>query len=313
MNKLLIVSKDAGRYFDLINGAGLPQLEIVAFSSTEGIQTACNDINLVLGDPDLIRGVLPDIPNLKWVQSTWAGVTPLVQQECRKDYLLTGIKDIFGPLMAEYVICYILMHEKKVLKRYASQQQRLWDMTKPGRLKNKIIGILGVGSIGISIARAAKFFQMKTKGYSRSAITCDFIDKGYDRNDSILDFVNDLDYLVAILPDTPATSRLLHERVFKAMKPQSLLINVGRGNVLDEEDLIKAINGGEISGAVLDVFKEEPLPGNHPFWDTPGILITSHTSALSFPEDVTPVFIENYKRFLLGKPLKYIVNFDIGY
>ncbi|MFH1154320.1 MAG: D-2-hydroxyacid dehydrogenase [Pseudomonadota bacterium] len=313
MNKLLILSKDAARYSDLINESVLPQLKTVAFNSLKGIQTACSEANLVFGDPALIREVLPYIPNLQWAQSTWAGVTPLIQQECRKDYLLTGIKDIFGPLMSEYVICYILMHEKKVLKRYASQQQHLWDITKPGQLKNKIIGILGLGSIGISIARTAKFFQMRTKGYSRSSLTCEFIDKGYDRNGSILEFVNDLDYLVSILPDTPATSHLLNKNVFKAMKPQSLLINVGRGNVLDEDDLIKAINNGEISGAVLDVFKEEPLPENHPFWDTPGILVTSHTAALSFPEDIAPVFIENYKLFLDAKPLKYKINFDIGY
>lgn len=207
----------------------------------------------------------------------------------------------------------MLMNERKVLRRFVSQQKKIWDTTTPGRLKNKSIGILGVGSIGMSIAETAKFFQMKTKGYSRHPISCEFIDESYDHSDSLLDFVRDLDYLVSTLPDTPATTHLLDKSIFKTMKPQALLINVGRGNVLDEAALVKAVNEGYISGAVLDVFKEEPLPKTHPFWDTPGIIITTHTAAMSFPVDIAPIFIENYWRFQSGKPLKYVVDLNLGY
>lgn len=313
MNKLLILSKDAIEYSNIINDVDLKQLEIYAFEDFEKIKTVCDKVNIVLGDPDLLQQALPELDRLQWAQSTWAGVRPLAKQDCRKDYILTGIKDIFGPIMSEYVICYMLMNERKALRRFASQQKKIWDTTAPGELRNKSIGILGVGSIGMSIARTAKFFQMKTKGYSRSPVSCKFIDEGYDHSDSLLDFVQDLDYLVSILPDTPATNCLLDKSIFKAMNPQALLINVGRGNVLDESALVEAVNEGYISGAVLDVFKEEPLPKTHPFWDTPGILITAHTAAMSFPEDIAPIFIENYRRFQSGKQLKYVVDLNLGY
>jgi len=313
MNKLLILSRDAGEYSKIINDVGLKQLEIYAFEDFKKTKTVCDSVNMVLGDPDLLPRALPELNNLQWVQSTWAGVRLLAEQGCRKDYILTGIKDVFGPIMSEYIICYMLMNERNVLRRFASQQNKIWDTTPPGRLKNKSIGILGVGSIGMSIAETAKFFQMKTKGYSRSPVSCEFIDEGYDYSDSLLDFVRDLDYLVSILPDTPATTHLLDKSIFKAMNPRTLLINVGRGSVLDEAALVEAVNEGDIAGAVLDVFKEEPLPQTHPFWDTPGIMITTHTAAMSFPEDIAPIFIENYRRFQSGKPLKYIVDLNLGY
>ena len=154
---------------------------------------------------------------------------------------------------------------------------------------------------------------MKTKGYARNPITCKYIDEGYTQTDDITAFVQDLDYLVSTLPDTPATSGLLNRLVFSAMKPASVLINVGRGNVLDETALVDAVCNGKIAGAVLDVFKTEPLPIDHPFWTTKGILITAHTAALSILVDIAPIFMENFKRFQKGVPLKYCVDFNKGY
>jgi phosphoglycerate dehydrogenase-like enzyme len=313
MNKLLVLSRDAGEYLKIINNVGLKQLEIYAFEGFKKAKIVCDRVNIVLGDPDLLQQALPELDHLQWIQSTWAGVHPLAGLGCRKDYILTGIKEVFGSIMSEYIICYMLMNERNVLRGFASQQNKIWDTTPPGRLRNKNVGILGVGSIGMSIARTAKFFQMKTKGYSRNPVSCEFIDEGYCHGDSLLEFVRDLDYLVSILPDTPATSHLLDKNIFKAMKPQALLINVGRGNVLNEAALVEAVNEGYISGAVLDVFKEEPLPRTHPFWDTPGIMITAHTAAISFPEDIAPIFIENYRRFQSGKPLKYVIDLNLGY
>nr|WP_319394866.1 D-2-hydroxyacid dehydrogenase [uncultured Desulfobacter sp.] len=313
MNRLLILSQDAEEYSDLIHASQLPHLKIDAYNSLADVTADAMEANLVLGDPDLLEKILPDLQNLQWAQSTWAGVTPLLKKECRKDYLLTNVKDIFGPIMSEYVLCYILMHERKALLRYESQKKRSWNAVTPGRLKNRTMGILGVGSIGRSIAQTAKYFQMKTKGYARRPLTCRFIDQRYDATDKLADFVQDVDYLVSTLPDTPDTNQLLDKDILNAMKPESLLINVGRGNVLDENALIEATTKGHIAGAVLDVFNEEPLPDTHPFWGIPEILITAHTAAMSYPEDIASVFIGNYQRFHTGIPLKYPVDFDLGY
>lgn len=313
MNQLLILSRDADKYASLIKQAGLAHIEFSALQKVPEKSLSFSKFNIVLGEPDLIRQVLPDLKALQWAQSTWAGIRPLAAKGCRRDYTLTGVKDVFGPIMSEFVFCYLLMHERKVLKKYASQQKRRWDPAVPGRLAGKTIGILGVGSIGQEIAKTAKFFSMRTKGYARKPISCEFIDDGFCAPMRLENFVRDLDYLVSVLPDTPETTGILGRQVFKAMKPDTVLINAGRGTVLQENDLIEALASKEISGAVLDVFQEEPLPESHPFWRTPGIIITSHTAAMSRPEDIARIFIENYQSFQSGTPLKYEINFNRGY
>jgi len=312
-NKLLILARDSAAYARIIQDADLEGLEVIALDAIDEAERDFQGVNIILGEPDLIKPILPCMEHLEWVQSTWAGVRPLMEPDCRKDYQLTNIRDVFGPQMAEYVCCHMLMHERQSLKHFISQQQKQWETIVPGQLRNKSMGILGVGSIGQSIARAGKFFQMKTKGYARNPISCEYIDKEYTKTDNLKAFVRDLDYLVSTLPDTPATMGLLDGSIFSAMKPESVVINVGRGNVLDETALVDAVCNGKIAGAVLDVFKTEPLPIDHPFWTTKGILITAHTAAVSFPLDIAPIFMENFKLFQSGAPLKYCVDFNKGY
>lgn len=232
--------------------------------------------------------------------------------DCRRDYLLTGVKDVFGSIMAEYVICYMLMHERNVLRSFALQERKQWKMPRPGLLRNKRVGIMGVGSIGTAIAEAARFFQMLTSGYCRTLSPRTFIDQIYGP-DQLLEFVQDLDYLISVLPDTSSTTNLIDTPVFNAMKPEAVFINVGRGNTVDESALVHALHRKDIAGAVLDVFQQEPLPKDHPFWETAGLIVTSHTAALTYPEDIAPLFIDNYRRFAAGHPLKYQVDFARGY
>lgn len=312
-NKLLILTRDADAYAGILRDADIKGLAVHTANSPDEAERYCGEVNIALAEPDLIKPVLPRMKHLEWVQSTWAGVRPLMEQGCRKDYLLTNIKDVFGSQIAEYVCCHMLMNERHALECVESQQNKQWNPIVPGQLKNKSIGILGVGSIGKAVARAAKLFQMTTRGYARNPIDCDDIDAGYTPADDLAVFVRDLDYLVSILPDTPDTIGLLDDRIFRAMKPDSILINVGRGNILDETALLNAVRNGHIAGAVLDVFTTEPLPVDHPFWKTRGILITAHTAAISFPDDIASVFMENFKRFHAKVPLKYRVDFSQGY
>lgn len=311
-NILLILSPHATTYSDIIDTAGLPDLTINAFDTAEGALSCATEANILLGEPDQLKEILHKTDRLEWAQSTWAGVTPLTGKGCRRDYQLTCVKDVFGPIMAEYVICYLLMHERKALQCFALQQQKQWKMPMPGQLRGKRAGIMGVGSIGTAIAESAKLFNMLTSGYSPTPSPRSFIDQMFGA-DQLLEFVSDLDYLIAVLPDTPSTTHLIDASVFKAMKPEAVLINVGRGNVIDESALVDALRHKEIGGAVLDVFQQEPLPKAHPFWETEGLIITSHKAAFSYPEDVAPLFIDNYRRFAAGKPLKHQVDFTKGY
>lgn len=311
-NTLLILSQFATAYADIVNAADLPDLKISAFTTVEEALARAGEVNILLGAPDLLQKILPVMDRLEWAQSTWAGVSPLMGESCRKDYLLTGVKGVYGPIMAEYAICYMLMHERNALQGFALQQKKQWKMPRPSLLRGKRVGIMGVGSIGTAIAEAAKFFKMHTSGYSRTSSPRASIDQMFGP-DQLLEFARDLDYLISVLPDTPHTTHLLDTAVFNAMKPDAVFINVGRGNVVDESALVEALRRKKIAGAVLDVFQQEPLPKTHPFWETAGLIITSHTAALSYPEDIAPLFIDNYHRFAAGDSLKYQVDFARGY
>jgi len=311
-NNLLILSTDAEKYLEIFRDHDLPDLHIVAAVDSVDASDLCSHCNIIFGDPDLIKPLLNYAAKLTWVQSSWAGVEPLLGVTCRKDYLLTNVKGVFGPLISEYVLCHMLVHEKKVIERYESQKTQSWNNMMPGTLRGKRIGIMGVGSIGADIAETAKHFGMITKGYTRKESGCKYIDL-YFHEDQIHEFVTDLEYLVCVLPNTPSTRNMINWPVFKAMRKNAVLINVGRGDTINESSLAKALRESEIAAAVLDVFKEEPLPPEHPLWCTPNITITSHTAGPSFPEDVASVFIRNYLKYIRQETLDYTIDFKRQY
>lgn len=312
MPKLLILARQADKYRQLVEAAKLPELELVSTLSVTEAGSIVESCEVIFGEPSLIREVLPAMTNLHWVQSTWAGVESLLDPSLRRDYILTNARGVFGELMSEYVFGYMLAHERRIFKRYQAQQERRWDDTLTGMLRDKTIGLLGVGSIGAHLAATAKHFGMTVYGYTRSSEDCSDVDVYY-HGDALLDFARKLDYLVGILPNTAETQQLVDANVMNALPARAIFINVGRGSAVDESALIEALETGQIAEAVLDVFEQEPLSEDHPFWRTPNLLLTFHTSAPSLPQDLTNLFVENYHRFIEGKELKYRVDFERGY
>jgi phosphoglycerate dehydrogenase-like enzyme len=158
---------------------------------------------------------------------------------------------------------------------------------------------------------------MKVWGYTKESEISTQVDRYFHpdgvESDNLLSFAQGLDYLVIVLPKTPGTDQIVNAKVLNALPPEALIVNVGRGNAIDEPALIEALAQEKIAGAVLDVTDKEPLPVDHPFWTTTNLLLTFHTSAISYPEDLTRVFIENYKLYVEGKSLKYQVDFEKGY
>jgi phosphoglycerate dehydrogenase-like enzyme len=270
------------------------------------------ECDIVLGEPKLIRDALPLLTTLKWVQSIYAGVEPLVDPAQPRDYILTNARGVFGELMSEYVFGYLLFHEKKILERIRTQQAKQWQRPESGMLRGKTIGLLGVGSIGAHLAGTAKHFGMRVRGFTRKSEESTQVDQ-YFHTDNLMKFAAGLDYLVSVLPRTNDTNQIVNRTLLDALPSHAIFINVGRGNAVDESALIQALNKGKLAAAVLDVFEKEPLPQDHPFWTTPNLYMTFHTSAISYPEDITKLFIENYQLYLEGKPLKYQVNFERGY
>jgi phosphoglycerate dehydrogenase-like enzyme len=153
---------------------------------------------------------------------------------------------------------------------------------------------------------------MNVRGFTRQSETSRRVDRYY-HGDELLEFAEGLDYLVGVLPRIKETNKLVDEALLSALPNHAVFVNVGRGNSVDEAALVKALNEGKLAAAVLDVFEQEPLPTDHPFWNAPNLYMTFHTSAISYPEDITKVFVENYRLYVEGRPLKYVVDFERGY
>lgn len=312
MHHLLILTKHPDDYRARIEAAALPDLTMVAAADVaEGLARGVHS-DILLGDPARVKEALPHLPRLVWTQLTWAGVEPMLDPALRRDYVLTNIRGVFGPLMSEYVFGYLLMLERKILPRLEAQREGRWDTTLPGTLRGKTLGLVGVGSIGAHLAATGRHFGMRVHGYTRSSRDCRDVDRYFHGGDKAA-FARDLDYLVATLPNTDQTRAIVDAEMLEALPPRAVVVNVGRGRTVDEAALAEALATGRLGGAVLDVFAEEPLPASSPFWTTPNTYVTGHTSAPSFPADIVSVFVENYRRFHAGQPLHYRVDFERGY
>lgn len=311
-HRVLVLSSRADSYAALLRES-LPELAIAAVTADpEQAAAAAPGCDVALADPTLLRRALDGLPALRWAQSTWAGVDTLIKPGLRRDYVLTNVRGVFGPAMSEYVICYALMHELRGWQRHAAQQQGRWDATPPGTLRGRTMGLLGVGSIGAHIAHTARQFGMRVLGYTRGSSGCVDVEC-YFHPGQLVEMAAQVDYLVCTLPTTDASCALVDRAVLAALPSHAVFINVGRGAVVDEMALVEALERRSIAGAVLDVFQQEPLPSDHPLWRLPNVVITSHTAAISFPKDVVPIFVENYRRFAAGESLLYQVDFDRGY
>ena len=315
MHRLLILSRLARDYRELVAAARFPDLSIASTADPAEAAADAASFDLAFGDPALLRQVMPALSAVRWVQSTWAGVEPLLDPALRRDYTLTNARGVFGPQMSEYVFAYLLARERKIFERRASQDAGRWDPAPPTRLRGKQLGLLGVGTIGAAIASTAKHFGMRVKGYTRVSEDSVDVDEYFHAplGPAAVAFASDLDYLVSVMPDTKATRHLIDDAVLRALPPRAVFVNPGRGGVVDEAALAAALQEGRLAGAVLDVFEREPLPADHVFWRLPNVHITAHTAALSAPPDIAPIFIDNYRRLLRDEPLRYRVDFERGY
>lgn len=311
MSDCLLLTADADEFAEEIKHLADFPLRISACKSPAQALEAYAGHPVIFGEPAMIAAVLEKTPEVEWVQSTWAGVTPLISCK-RRDYVLTGVKGVFGSQMSEYVLGYLLAHELKLVERVRTQRERDWAAIPSGVLQGKCLGVMGTGSIGQHIARAAASFGVSVTGLSRSGVAAPAFET-VRPVDQLYEFLEGIDYLVSTLPQTTATDGLLDAAALAKLPRHAYFINVGRSNVIDDAALIDALHSGEIAGAALDVFDEEPLPHDSPLWDTPNLSVTPHIAAISHPELITPIFIDNFRRYMRGQPLQYVVDFKAGY
>lgn len=301
---LLLNSKDRQEYLDILLAANLPGIVIQ--------ESTLENADIIFGEPSIIKDMLGDAKNLKWVQATWAGVEPLLTKGLRRDYILTNARGVFGGLMSEYVFGYLLFRERRILEHLQNQSKQKWNSGLTGTLRGKTLGLMGVGSIGSHLAETGKHFGMNIRGYTKHSEECISVDRYY-HGDDILSFADGLDVLVSVLPNTQLTRKIIDSKLIDKLHEGAVFINAGRGNAVDEEALIKALNSGRLGTAILDVFEKEPLPQDHPFWTSKNLIISSHSAAPSFPGDICRIFIANYLKFIEGKALNYQVDFEAGY
>lgn len=308
---ILIAAQNAAEYPALLEGRVDDALSItIATSQQEAVEKYDNQ-SVLLARPDYVTSILDKSPPLDWIQSTWAGVTPFIEHPF-KNYQLTGIKEVFGAQMSEYVIGYILQHELRMEERAQQQIEKKWHARGSGRLQEKTMGILGTGSIGKELAETAIGLGIRVVGYNSTGNAVPPFSKMFSPQ-SLENFLSECDYVVGILPDLASTTNLINADALSAMKKSALLINVGRGNLIDDLALCAALEANEIAGAILDVFKEEPLPQDSPLWSAKNIRITPHVAAMSYPIDIVEVFLKNLTRYRNNEPLLYKVDFDKGY
>ena len=312
MNSLLILDQDAPTYLAELQQYNLTDLDISATSEIDEALKAVEKANIILGQPAMVADILSRSSRLRWVQSTFAGIEPLCRKGLRTDYLLTGVKDIFGTLMREYVLGYILARERSLFETYKNQQNKVWHRIKYRSLADITLGIIGLGSIGKSIAGAADHFDMRVLGMKRTMDEVEGVEQLF-LPDQLEEFLPQLDYLLLVLPDTPESRNFITRKELGMMKNDTVVINVGRGVTIDQNDLIDALANRQIGGAILDVFEEEPLPPDNPLWSMDNVIVTPHNSAYSFPAQIAEIFTDNYRRFIGGQSLRYQVDFSRGY
>ena len=312
MKKLLILSSEADQYQRLIAAARLPDLHMQVSDSAASAADVVADCEIILGEPQLVSQVLAAANRLRWVQSCWAGVDSLCQPGLRRDYLLTGVGGQFGRLISEYITSYLFALERGFFEMRANQLERNWQPLSHRRPRDLTVGIIGLGSIGQHLAKMVSAFGFRITGMNTSGKPCPHVAQVYTQSHSD-EFFAGADYVVVTLPATPQTKHFINARALQSMRSSAVLMNVGRGSVVDEAALIQALQENKIRAAVLDVFETEPLPSQSPLWGMPNVYVTPHVSAMSFPEDIVEVFKQNYLRYLSNESLPHVVDFERGY
>ncbi len=308
MHKVLVLSQHAARYRELLEAETLPGADLRYAADLDTALPLAADTEILFGAPDLLAEVLPHCPLLRWAQSSWAGVTPLLQAE-RRDYQLTGVKDIFGPPMTEFVLAWLLALERNIPSRHAAQG---WDDSRDGQIAGKRIGIMGTGSIGAHLAGVCRALGLATRGLNSDGRRVEGFDRCWGTADRLA-FADGLDYLVALLPDTPATDGLVDAELLARLQPGAVLVNGGRGNSVDTQAVVAALADRQLRHAVLDVLPREPVSDDDPLWQVEGLSITSHTAAPTPGSAIVAIFIENYRRYAAGEPLSHPIDFQRGY
>jgi phosphoglycerate dehydrogenase-like enzyme len=284
---------------------------------------------------DAFDRVLARTPRLAWVHSATAGVervlTPVSRQ---RDLLITNARGVFSRPIAEYVMMMILAVSRRLPQLLELQRERTWQPLEGAELSDVTVGIVGLGSIGRAVATLASAFGCRVLATRRrsdaGAAATPEDEPPRDEvstageglvldqilgPDGLPALLAESDFVVLAVPLTPTTEGLIDGPALEAMKPGAWLINVARGRLVDERALLRALREGHIGGAILDTFRDEPLPPSSPFYDMDNVIVTPHTSWSSgrVLDRSVELFCANLRRYAAGQPLLNVVDPAAGY
>jgi phosphoglycerate dehydrogenase-like enzyme len=319
---ILLVIADPSAPF-LAPLAGLTGVRVIVSDDPAKLSEAAADADAILyaaTKAGLLAGVLPHAARARWIHSLWTGVEGILTPEMlAHPAQLTNGRGVFRWPLADWVMA-AMLHFSFDLGRVIRQQQAgVWETFISTMLHGKTLGIIGYGSIGSAAASRAKGFGMKIaalrRKQGREQGNPDPLVDAFYTLPQLHDLIAASDYLLLATPVTAETLGMIGAAEIAVMKPNAVLINVGRGAVVDEPALIQALESGKIRGAALDVFMVEPLPAGHPFYRMTNVLLSPHTAdrVEGFLGPPVEAFLENLERFLNGKPLENLVDKHAGY
>ncbi|HVY14213.1 MAG TPA: D-2-hydroxyacid dehydrogenase [Rhodopila sp.] len=314
--RLLLWTDNTKPYVDAMAAAGLSDrvaLETVSRKQALSPQQLAETEALMVAN--VPPGLLPKMPKLKWAQAMTAGVEAwLALPDLPPNLTLTCARGTHRESMPENIIASMLYVTKPIPACVEAQKDSHWAHIVAPPINGKTLGILGLGEIGGEVARIASALNMRVIGTKRRVEKLPHVAEVFptERTDAVL---AQSDYVLLLLPATPATDNFLDAAKLARMKPTAWLLNFGRGHLIKDDDLIAAVKAKTIAGAVLDVFRQEPLPSDHPFWKTPGIMVLPHIGGPHPDRDtiVARLFVDNLRAYLDGKPLKQVVDRAAGY
>ena len=314
---VLVLSSPALRSLKLLDG--LPaDTRIVVGETAEIFRAAAEEAEVVVTGGTyraLLSELWPQLKRVQWVHSMAAGLETLLFPELVESPVpLTNSRGVFARSLGEFAVTGMLFFSKDLRRMRRNQRAGVWEAFDVGELWGQTLGVVGYGEIGRAAAKLAKAFGMKVQGLRRSGDSDPLVDVMYTP-DRLSELLQAADYVLIGSPLTEETRGMIGEDQLELMKKTAVLINLGRGPVVVESALVKALTEETIRGAVLDVFDEEPLPKGHPFYALDNVLLSPHCAdhTDTWLEDQMQLFMDNFERFRTGEPLMNVVDKRKGY
>ncbi|SPF56134.1 D-isomer specific 2-hydroxyacid dehydrogenase, NAD-binding [Candidatus Sulfopaludibacter sp. SbA4] len=299
-----------------------PETSIAVGNSAEAFARAAPEANVIFNwslSGGLLREVFLMCPRVQWVHSRAAGLDGMLFPELIESPVpVTNGSGVFSQSLGEFALAAILFFAKDLRRMVSNQMAGVWEQFDILEVTGQTVGIVGYGDIGRAVATRVRAMGMHVLAVRRHGAPVYHVDPLVNRvytPGERIEMISRSDYIVVSAPLTPETRGMIGEEEFAAMKPEAVVINLGRGPTIDEGAMVRALSGRRIKGAALDVFDEEPLPEGHPFYRLENVLLSPHCAdhTADWMEQAMQFFIDQFARFRKGEPLLNVVNKKLGY